>query len=80
MTAPETREAQEARARRGFLVITAVRFGGVAMIMLGFAIAKGLIDLPWFVGAVIAVAGFVEFFFVPRLVARSLNAKHQTRR
>jgi hypothetical protein len=68
------REIADARARNGFIVITAVRFGGIAMIMLGFAIAKGLIDLPWAVGAVMAVAGFVEFFFVPRLIARRWNA------
>ncbi|MFO6447816.1 hypothetical protein ACLBKU_11775 [Erythrobacter sp. NE805] len=79
MTSRRDRKAEEARARNGFLVIAAVRFGGVAMIMLGFAIARGLIDLPWFVGAIIAVAGFIEFFFFPRLVARALIAKDDTR-
>jgi hypothetical protein len=69
-----TRETEEARARAGFILITAVRFSGIALIMLGFAIAQGLIDLPWIVGAVLVVAGFIDFFFVPRLVSRRWNA------
>lgn len=69
-----TREADEARARTGFILITAVRFSGIALIMLGFAIAERVIDLPWIVGVVLAVAGFIDFFFVPRLIARRWNA------
>ncbi|MFM7347915.1 MAG: hypothetical protein ACKO01_00315 [Erythrobacter sp.] len=69
------REIREARERTGFLLITAVRFSGVAMIMLGFAIAQKLIDLPWIVGAVLAVAGFFEFFFVPRIIARRFKGE-----
>lgn len=65
-----TREAAAARARTGFILVTAVRFGGVAMVMLGFAIVRGLIDLPYAVGAVIAVTGFFEIFFLPRFIAR----------
>jgi hypothetical protein len=64
------RQAAEARARTGFILITAVRFGGVAMVMFGFAIVRGIIDLPYAVGAGIAVAGFFEIFFVPRFIAR----------
>lgn len=68
------REIEEARARSGFLIITAARFGGIAMIMLGFAITGKVIDLPWIVGAVLAVAGFFEFFFLPRFIARHFRA------
>jgi hypothetical protein len=68
------REAEEARARTGFIIITALRFGGVAMVMLGFAIVRGIIDLPYAVGAVIAVLGFFEIFFLPRVIARRWNA------
>lgn len=69
------REAAEARARTGFIIITAVRFGGVAMVMLGFAIVRGVIDLPYAVGAVLAVAGFFEIFFLPRFIARRFKAE-----
>ena len=64
------REAAEARARTGFIIITAARFAGVAMVMLGFAIVRGVIDLPYAVGAMLAVAGFFEIFFLPRFIAR----------
>ena len=72
------REIAGARARNGFIIITAVRFGGVAMVMLGFAIVRGVIDLPYAVGAVIAVAGFFEVFFLPRFIARRWNAGDRT--
>ena len=68
------REIAEAGARSRFIVLTALRFGGIAMIMLGFAITRGLIDLPWAVGAGLAVVGLVEFFFLPRLIARRWKA------
>jgi hypothetical protein len=68
------RELAEARARSGFIVINLVRFGGIAMIMIGFAIMRGVIDLPQAAGAVLAVLGFFEFFFLPRFIARAWNA------
>ncbi len=74
------REIAEARARNGFIIINVVRFGGVAMVMLGFAIVRGVIDLPYAVGAVIAVLGFFEVFFLPRFVARRWNAGDRTHR
>jgi hypothetical protein len=69
-----TRQQDEARARAGYIIITAARFGGVAMVLLGFAIVRGIIDLPYWVGAVIAVAGFIEMFFLPRFIARRFKA------
>lgn len=64
----------DTRARNGYLVITALRFTGIAMIMAGFAIVRGVIDLPYALGAVLAVLGFIEFFFLPRVAARRWNA------
>jgi membrane protein YdbS with pleckstrin-like domain len=72
------RDIAEARARNGFIIINLVRFSGVALVMLGFAIVRGVIDLPYAVGAVIAVAGFFEVFFVPRFIARRWNAGDRT--
>jgi hypothetical protein len=68
------RDIAEARARTGFIIINVVRFGGVAMVMLGFAIVRGVIDLPYAVGAIIAVLGFFEVFFLPRFIARRFKA------
>jgi hypothetical protein len=80
MTTRRDREAQEARARNGYLVINAVRLGGIGMVLFGLAIARGLIDLPWIAGAVIAVAGLIEFFFLPRIIARNWKAGDDRRR
>ena len=74
------REIAEARARTGFIIITMMRFGGVAMVMLGFAIVRGVIDLPYAVGAIIAVLGFIEIFFLPRFIARRFKAGDDTQR
>jgi hypothetical protein len=68
------RDIEEARARKGHFIITAIRFNGIALIMLGFAIATQAIDLPWIIGACLAVAGFFEFFFLPRFIARRFRA------
>jgi hypothetical protein len=72
------RDIAEARARNGFIIINLVRFSGVALVMLGFAIVRGVIDLPYAVGAIIAVAGFFEVFFLPRFIARRWNAGDRT--
>ncbi|GAA0755066.1 membrane protein YdbS with pleckstrin-like domain [Erythromicrobium ramosum] len=72
------RDLAEARARNGFIIINLVRFSGVALVMLGFAIVRGVIDLPYAVGAIIAVAGFFEVFFLPRFIARRWNAGDRT--
>ncbi len=68
------REIADERARTGFMIITMVRFGGVALVMLGFAIVRGIIDLPYIVGVVFAVIGFFDIFFLPRFIARRWNA------
>ncbi|AUX70598.1 hypothetical protein CHX26_14805 [Porphyrobacter sp. HT-58-2] len=74
------REIAETRARNRFIVITAVRFGGVAMVMLGFAIVRGLIDLPYLAGVGLAVLGFVEFFVIPIVISRAWKAGDEKRR
>ncbi|WP_379920563.1 hypothetical protein [Erythrobacter sp. R86502] len=70
----------DARARNRFIIINAVRFGGVAMVMLGFAIVRGLIEWPYAVGVVIVLAGFFEVFFLPRFIVRSWNAGNRNSR
>lgn len=75
-----TGEAAEALARQRLIILSALRFSGIAMVMLGFAIVRKVIDLPWVVGAVLAVVGMLEFFFLPRFIARRWNAGGDTRR
>jgi hypothetical protein len=69
-----SREAAETLAKQRLIILTALRFSGIALVMLGFAIVRGLIDLPWAAGAVLAVVGMLEFFFLPRFIARRWNA------
>jgi hypothetical protein len=74
------REAAEALARQRLIILNAMRFSGIALVMLGFAIVRKVIDLPWTVGAVLAVVGMLEFFFLPRFIARRWNAGGDKRR
>jgi hypothetical protein len=60
------------RASR-YIVLNAVRFSGLAMLMIGIAIARGVIDAPYWLGVALAVAGLLDFFFAPRLLARALG-------
>jgi hypothetical protein len=74
------REAATALARQRLIILSALRFSGIALVMLGFAIVRKVIDLPWAVGAVLAVVGVLEFFFLPRFIARRWNAGDDQRR
>lgn len=68
------REARDQRDRQRFIILNALRFGGLAMVLFGIAITQGVLALPWPVGAVLAVVGLIDFFFVPLLIARRWKA------
>lgn len=68
------REAADQRDRQRFVILNVVRFSGVGLVMFGIAAARGLVGLPWAVGAVLAVVGLLEFFFLPRFIARRWKA------
>lgn len=58
-----------------FFALQAVRLSGAVMVLLGVMIGTGrapsfLGGAPQEVGFVLAVLGMVEFFYVPRLLAR----------
>jgi uncharacterized protein YjeT (DUF2065 family) len=79
MTMPPKRSAEdaaEALARQRFMILNAIRFSGLGLVLLGIVIARKVLpfDVPWAVGAVLALAGLLEFFFLPRMVARSWKA------
>lgn len=57
-------------ARARFFILQLVRLVGVAMVLGGLAITQGAIDLPPAIGVVLIALGFVEVFFLPRLLAR----------
>ncbi len=70
MTSPTLRDQDEARARRRYMIMNVARLGGVALLMFGIAITQGVIDLPFALGVVIGVIGFVDFFVLPLVLAR----------
>jgi membrane protein YdbS with pleckstrin-like domain len=75
MTRQTPRELADARARQRFIVMNVARFGGVAMVMLGIAIIQQVIDLPFAIGVVLAVIGFVDFFVLPVVLARAWKSQ-----
>ena len=76
MTSRESREADEARARQRFILITAARVFAVAQVMVGFALITLFPDeaVIWGMGVFLTVVGLVEFFFVPPVLAKRWKA------
>ncbi|MCU0948535.1 MAG: hypothetical protein MUF47_09825 [Porphyrobacter sp.] len=70
MTQPTHNAAADARVRNRFIIMNVARLGGVVLVMLGFAIIQRVVDLPFALGVVLAVVGFVDFFAAPILLAR----------
>ncbi|MBD2842586.1 hypothetical protein [Erythrobacter rubeus] len=64
----------EALARKRYLLLNAVRIGSLGAILLGIAIARNVIDLPFALGVVLSVGGLIAFFFAPRTLARRWKA------
>jgi hypothetical protein len=57
-------------ARARWMTINAMRIGGVAMVILGIAGLKGVIEFPEVAGYVLIAAGLVEIFVLPLVMAR----------
>jgi hypothetical protein len=74
MTTPDNATAAEERARLRYGIMNAARFGGIALVMLGIAIAREVVPLPYALGVALAVGGMLGFFFVPRSLARRWKA------
>ncbi|MFA7596143.1 MAG: hypothetical protein WCY92_07275 [Novosphingobium sp.] len=67
----ESREAAERRARNRFIVMSALRLGGVAMVLASLLLLNGVIPLPRVVGWVGLVIGLCDIFIVPQVLARA---------
>ena len=74
------RTPDDAQARNRYIALNAVRFGGLAMLMIGLAIARGVIAAPYWLGVALAVIGLLDFFFGPRLLARGWASQDDRRR
>lgn len=62
---------EEETARKRYIAMNAVRIGGIAVLLLGLAMARGVAPGPWWLGAFLAVDGLLAFFFLPTLMVRS---------
>jgi hypothetical protein len=57
-------------ARNRWLVINAVRLGGVAMVLVGILGLRGVFQYPAIAGYLLVVVGLFDIFAVPLLLAR----------
>ena len=73
------REAAEALAKQRLIILTAIRFSGIALVLLGFAIMNGVIDLPAAVGAVFVLVGVADVFVMPVVLVRRWKAADRRR-
>jgi hypothetical protein len=70
------RDAAEAQARSRYIIMNIARIGGLGLLLLGVAITRNVlpVQLPWALGAALAVLGLLEFFFLPAIIAKRWKA------
>jgi hypothetical protein len=70
------RETAEKAARTRFMVMNFARVGGLALVLIGIVLARGAphLSAQWIAGAVLAVLGLLEFFFLPVIIAKRFKA------
>lgn len=73
------REIAEAQARQRYIIMNLARVGGIALVLVGLAMARHAAPLSpeWIFGAALAVMGLIEFFFLPRMIVRRWKAGDQ---
>ena len=70
MTLPSDPQSNEQHAAKRFAILSAIRVAGLAVLMLGIAIAQNAVEAPYWVGVVLSVGGMLAFFFGPYFLAR----------
>ncbi len=63
-------DAAETLAAKRYFLLNAVRIGSLGAVILGIAAARNIVDLPYWLGVILAFAGLVTFYFGPRFLAR----------
>lgn len=64
-------------ARDRWMIIQAVRLGGAVLILVGILIRYEVIPAPLWAGIVLMLAGLVDFFLLPTLLARRWRTPRQ---
>ena len=68
-------DEERERAQARWVWLQVIRLLSIIAVLTGIAIARGVLDANWWLGAVLAVAGLIAFFFGPPLVARRFKAR-----
>ena len=75
------RETAEKAARTRFIVMNIIRVMDIAMLLVGIAITRfaPFKSVEWIFGAVLALMGVLEFFFLPAVIAKRFKALDRAR-
>lgn len=57
-------------AQSRYLAMVAVRFAGVALILLGILVVRRVLELPDVAGYLLLILGLAGFFVMPTVLAR----------
>jgi hypothetical protein len=69
--------APDSLARQRFLVMQVMRLAGMALVVFGVLIARGIVPLPAIAGYVLAVVGIFDAFMMPVILARRWKSPPQ---
>lgn len=67
---PNDPRRDEAQARNRFIVLSALRLGGVVLVGLGLLAINQALPIPPMIGWVLVPAGLIEIFVMPQVLAR----------
>lgn len=70
----------ETRAGKRFLILNLVRIASLMAVLAGIAGAQNALPLPYPLAVVVAVGGFLGFFFGPYYLAKYFKAEDSKRR
>lgn len=70
--------SDERTAAKRYYLMNGARVGGLVAVLVGLAMTRNVIPGHFALGAVLAVAGMVTFFFAPPLLAKRWKAGDQS--
>ncbi|XUU61978.1 hypothetical protein ACRAQ6_06875 [Erythrobacter sp. HA6-11] len=74
---PDQNSADDALAFKRYMVLNGIRILGIVTICAGIAVQERLIELPPVFAYVLAISGFLIFFFLPRHFAQGWRSEDQ---
>jgi hypothetical protein len=74
---PEGQDTNDALARNRWMVINAVRMGGLAMALIGILGLGHVFEYPVVAAYVLVAVGLADFFVMPLLLARKWRTPEQ---